>query len=117
MKIAIPVKTNKENPAISPLFGKAKWFAFIENGEISIEKNEGQGGIGVVDWLIRSNIDTLIIQHMGTTPYNLITKETNMSIYFSGDERITLSDAITKFETNDFVLVDDSNANEIIKNH
>jgi len=30
MKLAIPVKTNKENPAISPLFGKAKWFAFVD---------------------------------------------------------------------------------------
>ena len=53
MKIAIPVKTNRENPAIAPLFGKAKWFAFVEDGEVSIEKNEAEGGVRVVDWLIK----------------------------------------------------------------
>ncbi len=32
MKIAIPVKMNKENTALAPLFGKAKWFAIVEDG-------------------------------------------------------------------------------------
>ena len=44
MKIAIPVKMNKENPAIAPLFGKAKWFAIVENNEVSIVTNENAGG-------------------------------------------------------------------------
>ena len=40
MKLAIPVKTNKENPAISPLFGKAKWFAFVNiDGKIEIKNH------------------------------------------------------------------------------
>ena len=39
--IAIPIKTNKENAVVSTLFGKSKWFAYIdENGNITIEDNK-----------------------------------------------------------------------------
>ena len=52
MKLAIPVKTNKENPALSPLFGKAKWFAFVDiDGKIEIKKNLCNGGAEVIRWL------------------------------------------------------------------
>ena len=37
--IAISVKTNKENPAVTTLFGKGKWFAFIDGDKITIGKN------------------------------------------------------------------------------
>ncbi|MBD3789131.1 MAG: hypothetical protein IE885_01975 [Campylobacterales bacterium] len=53
MKIAIPVKTNKENPAVAPLFGKAKWFAFIEeDGKVTIEPNPIPDGQAVIRWFI-----------------------------------------------------------------
>jgi hypothetical protein len=57
MRIAIPVKMNKENPPLAPLFGKAKWFAIIENGEISIIPNNQSGG-GALDLIrhIRKNM-------------------------------------------------------------
>ena len=48
MKTAIPVKANKENPAVAPLFGKAKWFAVVKNGKATIEKNPAQGGRAVI---------------------------------------------------------------------
>ncbi|WP_419676112.1 hypothetical protein ACN2CX_05120 [Aliarcobacter butzleri] len=38
--IAIPVKTDKEDTAVSTLFGKAKYFALIDNNKINIVKNE-----------------------------------------------------------------------------
>ena len=49
MKIAIPVKMNKENSAIAPLFGKAKWFAIVEDGKMTIEPNHCDGGQAVID--------------------------------------------------------------------
>ena len=27
--IAVPIKLNKQDSAVAPLFGKAKWFAFV----------------------------------------------------------------------------------------
>jgi len=68
--IAIPLKLNKENSAVAPLFGKAKWFAFVENGNITIEKNEAQGGSGVVKWLLGKGVKTLIMQKMSQPPTN-----------------------------------------------
>ena len=58
--IAIPVKTNKENTAVSTLFGKAKYFALIENNKIEILKNEQMGGKAVANWLKSKNIEVLI---------------------------------------------------------
>ncbi|MDQ1325926.1 MAG: hypothetical protein QG564_1050 [Campylobacterota bacterium] len=117
MKIAIPVKTNKENPAAAPLFGKAKWFAFIQDGEISIKQNSAEGGQAVVQWLTDEGADTLIIQQMGMMPYKLLKAQENVQIYHSGFERITLEEVLKKFEENALVLVDETQMNEIIKQH
>ena len=78
--IAIPVKTNKENTAVSTLFGKAKYFAFIENNKIEIVKNEQSGGKAVVNWLKSKNVDTLITSHMGEKPFSTLLQN-NINIY------------------------------------
>ncbi len=117
MKIAIPVKTNKENPVLSPLFGKAKWFAFIEDGNISIEKNEEQGGANVVAWLLRRGINALIIQHISTPPYQKITEDGRITIFYAGDERIQLNDLLEKYKAQTLTIVDDTNASKIVKEH
>jgi predicted Fe-Mo cluster-binding NifX family protein len=101
MKIAIPVKTNKENPAVAPLFGKAKWFAFVEEGKMSIEKNPAQGGQAVVRWLLQNGVDTLIIQQIGNAPYHLIKESGRIKIYHTGEGRITIDEIITKFNNNE----------------
>lgn len=117
MKIAIPVKTNKENPAVAPLFGKAKWFAFIQDGKISIKQNTAEGGQAVVQWLTDEGADTLIIQQMGRMPYKLLKAQGNVHIYHSGFERITLEEVLKKFEENALNLVDDTQIDEIVKQH
>ena len=75
--IAIPVKTNKENTAVSTLFGKAKYFAFIENNKIEILKNEQMGGKAVANWLKNKNVDVLITSHLGEKPLSTLLKEDN----------------------------------------
>ncbi len=107
MKIAIPVKTNKENPAVAPLFGKAKWFAFVEEGKTSIEKNPAQGGQAVVRWLLQNGVDTLIIQQIGNAPYHLIKESGRIKIYHTGEGRITIDEIITKFNNNELSQIDD----------
>ena len=64
MKLAIPVKMNKENPAIAPLFGKAKWFAIVKEGEISIIPNNQSGGQAVIELFYEMKIDAILIQEM-----------------------------------------------------
>ena len=117
MKIAIPVKMNKENSAIAPLFGKAKWFAIVENGKINIEKNPVEGGRAVIEWFNEIGVDTIIMQEMGAGPYHVIQKLGTMKVYHSGFDRILLADALKKFEENALPLLDESDMSKIIAHH
>lgn len=115
--IAIPLKLNKENSAVAPLFGKAKWFAFVENGNITIEKNEAQGGSGVVKWLLGKGIKTLMMQKMSQPPYQMIKEEGSITIFYVGSDRIELPEALKKYEADELVILDDTNAPDIVKSH
>ncbi|MBD3792055.1 MAG: NifB/NifX family molybdenum-iron cluster-binding protein [Campylobacterales bacterium] len=117
MKIAIPVKMNRENPAVAPLFGKAKWFAFIEHGNVEIKANPAQGGQAVIRWFADEGVDTVIMQEMGISPYQMIQAHGGMKLYHSGFERILLSDLIKKFADGELEMLDDAKMQEIIKHH
>ena len=115
--IAIPLKLNKENSALAPLFGKAKWFAFVEDGNISIEKNELKSGANVVNWLLGKGVKTLIMQKMSQPPYEMIKEEGSISILYAGSDRIELAEALKRYEAGELVILDDTNAPDIIKSH
>jgi len=117
MKIAIPVKLNNENPPVAPLFGKAKWFAFIENGQIEIKANPAYGGKAVIQWFIDENVDTIIMQEMGASPYQMIQSHEGMKIYHSGPERILLQDLLKKFNALELALLDESKMEKVIAHH
>jgi predicted Fe-Mo cluster-binding NifX family protein len=117
MKLAIPVKLNKENPPVAPLFGKAKWFAIVDDGEISIIPNEQSGGRAVIELLYDMKVDALLIQEMGLSPYEKVKEYGTMAIYHTGFERILLDDVLKKFENNELELLDDTNIDKIIKHH
>lgn len=117
MKIAIPVKMNKENSAIAPLFGKAKWFAIIEDEKIVIEQNPAEGGRSVIEWLHHIHVDTIIMQEMGQSPYHMIQKLGSMKVYHVGFERITLEEALEKFYRDALPLLDDTGMSKIIEHH
>jgi predicted Fe-Mo cluster-binding NifX family protein len=117
MKLAIPVKMNKKNSAIAPLFGKAKWFAIINDGELMIIQNNQAGGQAVIEWLYEMKVDALLIQEMGLSPYQKVKAYGNMALYHTGFERILLTDVLEKFENNELEILDDTNMDEIIKHH
>jgi predicted Fe-Mo cluster-binding NifX family protein len=116
MKLAIPVKMNNENSAIAPLFGKAKWFAIVENEELSIIPNNQTSGQTVIELFDEMKIDILLIQEMGQSPYAK-AKELGMMLYHTGFERILLSDVLEKFKNNDLEILDDTNMEKIIQHH
>lgn len=94
--IAIPVKTNKENTAVSTMFGKAKYFALISNDRVEIIRNEHAGGRAVATWLKSKNVDTLITSHMGDNPFSVLL-EMEIKVYFAGNERIEINDVLLKY--------------------
>lgn len=117
MKIAIPVKMNKENSAIAPLFGKAKWFAIVEEGNVSIASNQCDGGQAVIDWLANIKVDTIILQEMGMNPYKKVQAYGNIKLYHTGFERILLDEVLEKFNNNTLALLDESKMAEVIQHH
>jgi predicted Fe-Mo cluster-binding NifX family protein len=116
MKIAIPVKMNKENPAVAPLFGKAKWFAIVENGEISIIPNNQSGGGAVIALFDEMKIEALLIQEMGLMPYQR-AKALDIMLYYTGSKRILLNELLEKFKNNELEILDDTNMDKISKRH
>ena len=114
MKLAIPVKMNKENPPVAPLFGKAKWFAIVENGQSKILSNSQSGGQAVIEWLKEMGIEALLIQEIGVGPYKK-AKNYGLQLYHTGFERILLEDVISKFEAGELEILDDTNIGNIIK--
>lgn len=80
---AIPVKTDKTESAIAPLFGKAKWFAIIEeNGDVIFWKNELKSGREVVNRFIEIGVTNVIFQDMGGNPF-LKLEQAGITCYHS----------------------------------
>jgi len=117
MKIAIPVKMNNENPALAPLFGKAKWFAIVKNDKTEILRNEQNGGRAVIEWLNSMGIDTIIFQEMGHTPYEIVKEIGTMELFHAGHERVLLNDILEKFKNDALKIIDDTNIDAIIQHH
>ena len=114
--LAVAVKTDKPNSAVSPLFGKAKFFAFYDGRELKIEKNEQQGGVAVINWLASKGVDTLVIKEMGSSPYSEVKKR-EIKLLYAGDERIEINDLITKYENGRLEPLSDEKIKSIIAKH
>lgn len=112
--IAIPVKTDKGNPAVMTLFGKAKWFAIVDGDKITIEKNDIQGGRAVVEYLVSKGIDKLIFNHLSGNPFMLL-QQAKIECFYSGKERILLSDVLEKLKNDSLVKVDENNMTDYVK--
>ena len=117
MKLAIPVKMNKDNTALAPLFGKAKWIAFVEDGTINIVPNDTHGGKAVAQWFASEGVDTVIFQEMGVTPYEMFKSIEKITLFHAGHERILLNDVVEKWHANQLTPIDDTNIGEILAQH
>ena len=114
--ISFPVKTNKENAAVSPLFGKAKYFAFYDGENLTIEENKKEGGSAIIEWFIQKGVNDIIIKEMGINPYKKI-QATNMKIYYAGEDRITTNEIIELYKKNMLKELDEDSMIKIIKKH
>lgn len=115
--IAIPVKTNKQNPALSPLFGKAKWFAFVDaKGDIRIEAFSDQGGHAVAKFLLDRDVKTVLFHHMGNTPFDIM-QEVGIKCYYHDATRVELDELLRKFHNSELVEVTKANEDNYIEEH
>lgn len=115
--IAAPVKTNKTPCVVSPLFGKAKYFAFKDrDGETKILKNDFEGGMKVANWLLSNGVTKLIVAHMGQNPFGRL-RALGIKVYFCGNERVLFDDAILKMADGDLPEVTFENYEELFADH
>ncbi|MDD2382730.1 MAG: NifB/NifX family molybdenum-iron cluster-binding protein [Sulfurospirillaceae bacterium] len=95
--IAMPVKTDKEEAILAPLFGHAKYFAFSDEKEnVTIHQNSADGGVKVVRFLADLGVKTVFLNHIGEKPFHLLLEQ-NIDVYFAGKERISFHEALEKF--------------------
>ncbi|WP_164968977.1 NifB/NifX family molybdenum-iron cluster-binding protein [Arcobacter sp. CECT 8989] len=114
--IVFPVKTDKENSNISPLFGKAKYFAFYDGETVKIEANPYNKGSMIIDWFLSRGVRIVIIKEMGNTPYKKI-KDTDIDILYAGEKKISINDLIEEYNSQKLEVLDEDRMMEIIKNH
>ena len=114
--ITFPVKTNRENAAVSPLFGKAKYFAFYDGENLSIEANPFDHGSALINWFKEKGVDEVVIKEMGINPYKKI-KNSNIKILYAGDNRVTTEELINKYKNSELEFLDEKRVLKIIKEH
>jgi predicted Fe-Mo cluster-binding NifX family protein len=94
----IPVKTNGENPAIAPTFGKVKFFAIVNGDEVKIVENVEKSGMKAVQLLLDNGVNVLLMSHIGGRPLEMAL-QSGIDVRFVGKDRITISEAVSKIET------------------
>ncbi len=114
--LAVAVKTDRTNTAVSPLFGKAKYFAFYDGETITIEKNEAGDGIAVIDWFMQKGVDTIIVKEMGSNPYKALQKY-DVRLLYAGDERIEVAAIVKKYEAGELEPLNAMQMEAIITKH
>lgn len=117
MIIAMPIKTSSHDAALAPLFGNAKYFAFATDSvQIDIVQMEQLGGRDVARTLVANNVDVLITSHLGVNPYVLL-KSYGIKVYYAGESRITISEAIKAFYANRLTEVTAENFETLLGDH
>lgn len=113
--IAIPVKKNQENTAVAPLYGKAKWFALInDQEEITFWRNEHLNGRSVTTHFISQGVDKVAVQNMGVEPF-IMLDGLNIDCYSAGSERIMLLDAIAGLKEGKFPKITSENMSRYLE--
>jgi len=117
MIIAMPIKASSHDAALAPLFGNAKFFAFATDATlIDIVQMEQLGGRDVARTLVANNVDVLITSHLGLNPFVLL-KSYGVKVYFAGESRITVSEAIKDFHAGKLIEVTSENVESLLGDH
>ena len=115
--IGMPVKSAKPESAISPVFGKVKYFAIVDdNGNIEFVENVEKSGVKAIELLLSKGVKTLLLSHLGKRPYE-VALENNMKIYYVGKERITIKEAVEKLKNGEYPELATLDLEEFFNSH
>lgn len=114
--IAIPVKIKKETCSVSTLFGKAKYFALINNNIIEIVKNEQTSGKAVAAWLKSKNVNILITSHMREKPFASLLND-NIQVYLAKDKEVEINKILLQYADGELPILDKESFNLYFKKY
>ncbi len=114
MKIALPVKKQKDKYVLSPAFGKAKFFIIVDtdsNNEKVIE-NIHLNGKGIAEQLATEHVEAVITNHIGEGAFRHL-KKFNIEVYFSQEKNIPVEEVLKLFEDNKLPKITSENFNMV----
>jgi predicted Fe-Mo cluster-binding NifX family protein len=114
--IAIPIKIKKETCSVSTLFGKAKYFALINNNIIEIVKNEQTSGKAVAAWLKSKNVNILITSHMREKPFSSLLND-NIQVYLAKDKEAEINKILLQYADGELPILDKESFNLYFKKY
>ncbi|MEA3383529.1 MAG: NifB/NifX family molybdenum-iron cluster-binding protein [Campylobacterota bacterium] len=111
--LAVPIQKLGDNPVVSNYFSKCKWFAIIDKGSISFEKNRYDNGCKIVDWLYDLGVTKTFLNKIGTDP---LKKMLNMDIscFYDETKHNNLIELLKKLEDKKLTKVDESNQRKVV---
>ena len=96
---AAPLKSNNNDAAITTVFGKAKWFGIYNPADNSMKVvPHTEQGAAILAKLKEEGVTTILTKHLGGHPLQ-IAQDMGMKLFYPGDERMTLIEAVANFQS------------------
>jgi predicted Fe-Mo cluster-binding NifX family protein len=111
--LAIPMNKLGETPLMSEYFGKSKWFAIIDDGVISFEKNVHVNGCKIVDWLYDLGVTQTFVNFIGISPFEKL-KKMDIECLYSPEHLKSLTEILDIIESNKATKVDNENFSQVV---
>jgi len=106
MKYAAPLKMNKVESAITKVLGKAKYFGVYddETNKMEVFENLNPGGPAFFEELKKRDVKILLTPHAGPGAVKA-SANYGIDIYYCGDERKTLLEAVKEFQDGKYIQI------------
>jgi len=96
---AAPLKSNSNEAAITTVFGKAKWFGIYNPADNSMKViPHTEQGAAIIKKLKEEGVTTILSRHLGPRPLQIV-HEMGMKVFYPGDARMTLLEAVATFQS------------------
>jgi predicted Fe-Mo cluster-binding NifX family protein len=113
MKFAAPFKMNKSESAITKVLGKAKYFGIYDDttNQLEVIVNENPGGPAIFIELQKQGVEVVLTPHAGPGAIRA-SLELEIDMYYCGEERKTLLEAVKEFQENKYPKITPENFNQ-----
>jgi predicted Fe-Mo cluster-binding NifX family protein len=98
--VATAIEVNSKDTLLSSCFGNAKYYAFFDGDNLTIERNSHRGGASVLKWLKEKEVTHLLIKDMGKVPCAYKKKKHPLLIYPKNQKQPKLNEIVQSYFLN-----------------